>query len=344
MKVGTIIRGLTFLLIGLILLANTLNLLDWSVWSNIFKLWPLLLISWGVSLIFRGRSLYFLGPLILLLGICFGVASSYMGIGLEEKIVTETKTLSREAVVEVEEVVEIETVSPQIEGEIAPTAPEAETAKEGEEVPETETVETPAKVKKLIPIEKADIDLNFAAATLEIGGFTPLLYECRAEYRYKPFEPFETFSTTEREAQVLLSHSAAPGNYTNPRNKWQLKLNNQIIYDLNIKTGAINLDGDLSTFDVNNFYLKSGASNIKLKIPQSNSKIIFDTGAANMEIMIPKKVGALINIDSGISVKKLEDFNKQNGTYISKNYDQTEFKTEIDIKCGVANIKVIYIE
>lgn len=314
MKAGTIIKGLTFLLIGLILLANTLNLLDWSVWSNIFKLWPLLLISWGVSLIFRGRSLYFLGPLILLLGIGFGVASSYMGIELEEKMVNETKILSREAIIEIEEVVE------------------------------TETSEAPTTIKKIFMAEKANIELKFDAATLEIGGITPQLYECRAEYRYKSFEPLETFSVVNREARVLLAHLPTQRSYSTPRNKWQLKLNNQIKYDLNIMTGAINLESDLSAFQVNNFHLKSGASNIKLTLPKNNSKLIIDTGAANMEILIPKQVGARINIDSGISVKNLDDFNKQNNTYISKNYDQSEFKTEIDIKCGVSHIQVKYFD
>ena len=51
MKANKIISGLTLLLIGIILLANTLNILEWSVWLNIIKLWPLLLVSWGISLI-----------------------------------------------------------------------------------------------------------------------------------------------------------------------------------------------------------------------------------------------------------------------------------------------------
>jgi len=38
MKANKIIKGLTFLLIGTILLANTLEILEWSVWSNIIKL------------------------------------------------------------------------------------------------------------------------------------------------------------------------------------------------------------------------------------------------------------------------------------------------------------------
>jgi len=60
MKANKIIKGLTFLLIGTILLANTLEILEWSVWSNIIKLWPLLIVSLGLSLIFRGKSLSFM--------------------------------------------------------------------------------------------------------------------------------------------------------------------------------------------------------------------------------------------------------------------------------------------
>ena len=101
MKANKIISGLTLLLIGIILLANTLNILEWSVWSNIIKLWPLLLVSWGISLILRGKNLSFLGPLIIFLGIILGVAASYMGIGFEGETVREVKTLSREIVIEV---------------------------------------------------------------------------------------------------------------------------------------------------------------------------------------------------------------------------------------------------
>ena len=65
MKANKLMKGLILLLIGIILLANTLQILDWTVWSNIFKLWPLLVVSLGLSLIYRGKSLSFIGPLIL---------------------------------------------------------------------------------------------------------------------------------------------------------------------------------------------------------------------------------------------------------------------------------------
>ena len=335
MKGNRIIKGLTFLLIGTILLANTLEILEWSVWSNILNLWPLLIVSLGLSLIFRGKSLSFVGPLIIFLGIIVGVGASYMGINFEGEIVREIKTLSREIIIEVEKVPETEVV---LETEITPeieTAPETETTLETEVVLET---------KESLEIERASIGLNLDVGKLTLGESTPLLYECISQYRYKEFEPFEEFSRTEKEANILIYHSQVIKRRisNNIRNYWQLKLNNKIIYDLSIKTGAIDTDCNLSGFKVEKLYIESGASNINLVLPQYDSKIIIDTGVSNIDIAIPKNVGATVSIDSGIAVKDLDDFIKRNGTFISHNYNESEYKTEIEIDCGVSNIDIVY--
>jgi len=337
MKGNKIIKGLTFLLVGTILLANTLEILDWSVWSNLFKLWPLLVISLGLSLIFRGKSLSFMGPLIIFLAIIFGVGASYMGISFEEEIVREVKTLSREIVIEVEKVPETEVA---LEAEITPeieTAPETETTLETEVALET---------KEYLEIERVSIKLNLDVGKLTMGESTPLLYECISQYRYKEFEPFEEFSRTEKEANIIIYHSPVIKRKisNNIRNHWQLKLNNKIIYDLSIKTGAINTDCNLLNFKIEKLYIESGASNINLVVPEYDSKIIIDTGVSNIDIAIPKNVGAIVNIDSGIAIKDLDDFIKRNGTYISHNYHGSEFKTEIEIDCGVSNIDIDYID
>ena len=331
MRANKIIKGLIFLLIGTILLANTLEILDWSVWPNLLKLWPLLVISLGLSLIFRGKSLSFMGPLIIFLGIITGVGASYVGISFEGEMVREVKTLSREIVIEVEKVPETE-ITPEIE-----TAPETETTLE---------TEVGLEIKEYLEIERASIELNLDVGKLTLGESTPLLYECISQYRYKEFEPFEKFSRNEKEANILIYHSPVIKIRisNNIRNNWQLKLNNKIIYNLSVKTGAIDINCNLSDFKVEKLYIESGASNINLVLPQYNSKIIIDTGVSNINIAIPKNVGATVNIDSGIAIKDLDDFIKRNGTYISQNYNESEYKTGIEIDCGISNIDIGYID
>ena len=337
MKANKIIKGLTFLLIGTILLANTLEILEWSVWSNIIKLWPLLIVSLGLSLIFRGKNLSFLGPLIIFLGIFAGVGASYMGISFEGEIVKEVKTLSRGIVIEVEKAPEVK-LAPEVE-----TPSEAETAQETET---TQEVEISPEVEEYPEIEKATIELNLDAGKLSMSESTPLLYECISQYRYNEFEPFEEFSRTGKEANILIYHSPVTKRIisNNIRNHWQLKLNNEIIYDLSIKTGAINADCNLSAFKVEKLYMESGASNIDLVLPQYNSKILIDTGVSNIDIAIPKNVGTTVNIDSGIAIKDLDDFIKKDDVYISYNYNESKFKTEIEIDCGVSHINIDYID
>ena len=331
MKANKIIKGLTLILIGIIFLANTLGILDWSVWSNIFKLWPLLLVSLGLSLILRGKGFSFLGPLIILLAIILGAGAIYMGINFEGKVVSEVKTISRDLVTEAQK------------DQVNELVPEV---KIPSEIETTDEVEVIPEIEEYPPIEKATIELKFDSGKLILKEFTPLLYEFISQYQYKEFEPFEKFSRTEKEANIIIYHSPVTEKRisSNIKNNWELKLNNQIIYNLSIATGAINMDSDLSGFKVEKLYIESGVSNINLVVPKYNSKIIINTGVSNIDIAIPKEVGAMLNIDSGIAIKNLDDFIKRNDTYISNNYDNSEFKTEIEIDCGVSRINIYYLD
>jgi hypothetical protein len=73
--VVNIVGGLTTVVIGLILLANTWGYLGWNVWLSVFSLWPLLVIAWGLELLGRGigqRWLGVVGALLVLGGLLYG--------------------------------------------------------------------------------------------------------------------------------------------------------------------------------------------------------------------------------------------------------------------------------
>ncbi|GAI66490.1 unnamed protein product, partial [marine sediment metagenome] len=64
--------------------------------------------------------------------------------------------------------------------------------------------EVTLETKEYLEIEKASIGLNLDVGKLTLGESTPLLYECISQYRFKEFEPFEKFSHTEKEADILI--------------------------------------------------------------------------------------------------------------------------------------------
>lgn len=72
MKIRTYLRGIIIILLGVILLANNFQILPWSVWYELLRLWPAILIAIGVDLIFRKSSLSFLqilSPLVIIAAI-----------------------------------------------------------------------------------------------------------------------------------------------------------------------------------------------------------------------------------------------------------------------------------
>jgi len=72
MKIRTYLRGIIIILLGVILLANNFQILPWSVWYELLRLWPAILIAIGIDLIFRKSSLSFLqilSPLVIIAAI-----------------------------------------------------------------------------------------------------------------------------------------------------------------------------------------------------------------------------------------------------------------------------------
>lgn len=72
MKIKTYLKGITIILLGVILLANNFQILPWGVWYELLKFWPVILIAIGIDLIFRKSSLSFLqilSPLVIIAAI-----------------------------------------------------------------------------------------------------------------------------------------------------------------------------------------------------------------------------------------------------------------------------------
>jgi hypothetical protein len=87
MNVGRIRNGAILLSAGVVLLLNTTNYIDWSVWLKILSLWPVALIAIGIELLFKKSRLAFialLSPLLFfatILGPAFFYKADYVDFG-----------------------------------------------------------------------------------------------------------------------------------------------------------------------------------------------------------------------------------------------------------------------
>ena len=69
-------EGVGSIMVGLVLLGNTLGYIPWTVWITMLSLWPLLLVALGIELLGRGLGLPWvraLSNVALILGLFYGV-------------------------------------------------------------------------------------------------------------------------------------------------------------------------------------------------------------------------------------------------------------------------------
>ena len=83
------IWGILLLLLGVVLLLQTLDVLPWGLWGTLWRFWPVLIIIIGVSILLRRYNVWLVSLLVLaILGTCLGIAIWQYGAPLPAGIVT----------------------------------------------------------------------------------------------------------------------------------------------------------------------------------------------------------------------------------------------------------------
>jgi hypothetical protein len=127
------------------------------------------------------------------------------------------------------------------------------------------------------------------------------------------------------------------------KNRIEIKLNTNPVWDMEYDVGASKLDLDLSPYNTEDVYFKSGVSSIKVKVgsKSDSTKIRFDSGVSKLHILIPKETGCVIDSRTELTNKHFSGFEKiDNDTYQTKNYDSAVKKVYMDLKADVSTINV----
>lgn len=122
-------------------------------------------------------------------------------------------------------------------------------------------------------------------------------------------------------------------------NNYDFKLNEDVIWDLDLDLGAISGTLNLENIAAKSITLNMGAGNLNIvlgnKYDQSDIRI--DSGASNINITVPKNAGIKIKSDSSLSKIDIDDLGliKSGDYYISPNYEKEDVKLEFHISMGV---------
>ena len=196
-------------------------------------------------------------------------------------------------------------------------------------------------------------DNNYAKATLNFnaggGSFiahdtTTELFFARAEGKKDNYSLSKSVSGN----NVDLNFDMNQGHirffhFNKMRNRIDLKLNTEPLWDLNFDLGAASVDFDLSPYKTENISVDMGAASLKLKLGDraEETRLTVDAGASSIEISVPEDAGCEIKADVSLSSKHFDGFkNIESDLFRTDNFENAKKKIYISIDSGISSIKV----
>lgn len=189
-------------------------------------------------------------------------------------------------------------------------------------------------------VKEGKLIVNDGAGKYTIAKSTERLAELIADTGTGSYELNETGSGVARTVEV--ERNNVNWNFGRSRNDLEIKLNPNVVWDMEWNIGASQADLDLSQFKMRDVLIKSGATDMNLKfgVLSDSVNVNVKSGASDIEIATPSSVGVKIENRSGLTGTSFRNFVKKDSAWYSPDYDNSTKKINISLETGVSNVKV----
>ncbi|MEW5920013.1 MAG: DUF5668 domain-containing protein [Bacillota bacterium] len=127
-------------------------------------------------------------------------------------------------------------------------------------------------------------------------------------------------------------------------NNWHINLSPDLLWDLELDSGAVDGELDLEGLPLNTVRIKLGAGNMTVRLGNNGEavKMNVEAGAANLKIQVPEDTGLSIGMTGVLANSNLRELGwpQVEGRYRSPAYEKLSDRVNLDIEVAVGNFTV----
>jgi len=304
MKVKNVIWGLILVIIGALFILKNLDIIYFS-WYSIWKLWPMILVLIGVAILPVKDSVKIILTVIVLACAVFFLLSF-----------PSHRTWNNNWNFRFDR---------------------------DEKCEDTEPYKIDQKIFEAYDttITEADLIFDAAAGNFKISRGTDDLFEFERDGNLGRYNYSIKDLGYKREIKIELEEGRIiSGDF---KNRVEMKLNPNPVWDINVDVGAANIDLDLRPFKVSKLDIDGGASSINIKFGKlhDDCRIKINSGASSINIRVPEEFACEVNTNTVLSSKDLRGFNKiSNDSYVTPDFSEKKKNIVIDVEAAVSSLNV----
>ncbi len=315
MKLNRVMWGIILLFVGIVLLLENFNVIDFY-WRNVWSFWPVVLIISGVNILFNKNksqtgNMICLGVLVVMLGFVF-----YKGQQPPANRNWFSDNFPKDIDIDIDD-----------DGDSA----SLKRASFSEPFIAADSV------------KKTNLNISGGGTSFKLEGETDSLIVANVEGKNSNFMLQKETSDSVNTVSFKMKNEKGKWNFNDGGNTVDFKLNKSPEWTMKINMGAGAIDFDLSDYKLRSFRFDGGAASLDIKIGDllPITDVIVKTGVADVKINIPEGSGCRIKTKTGLSAKDFEGFTKvDNGNYETSNYSTATKKIFINLDGGLSNFEV----
>lgn len=315
MKLDRILWGIILLFVGVVLLLENFNVIEFY-WRNVWGFWPIFLIIAGVNILFnRNKSnlgnIISIGVLVITLGFLF-----YRGQQPPEHDGWFGGRFDNEINIDMDD--------------------EENEAVNTERLNFSEPYQAGA-AKKVV------LNISGGGTSFQLDGGTDSLIAAVVEKSRGTFTLKKEMLDSVQTLTFKMQEKKGKWSMSEGGNDVNFKLNKQPEWDMIMNMGAGDVNFDLSEYKIRTFRFEGGAAALDITMGDllPIADIIIKTGVADVKIKVPTGAGCRIKSNTGLSSKDFTGFTKlENGDYETPNYSASTKKIFITLDGGLSNFEV----
>jgi hypothetical protein len=194
---------------------------------------------------------------------------------------------------------------------------------------------------------RADLRLRFGAGQLRLSGGGPAAQLFAGTFT-GGLDQRSRLSGDRLDAELRIPQSGWMGIVT-PRSwsgglAWTMALNEGVPIELDVESGASDMQLDLARLQVKRIRLQTGASALDITLPAQagHVDVSIESGAASVAVHVPQGVAGRIRARGGLSDIQVDTarFPRDGDRYQTPGFEGAANRVDIDVQTGVGSVKV----
>ncbi|SRR5712692_255417 len=192
--------------------------------------------------------------------------------------------------------------------------------------------------------ELVRVRIEMGAGELKLSGGASKLLDADFDYSEAEGKPDVRYDVTANQGQLTITQAGAGVHFGRARNKWDVRLANDVPMELKIEMGAGQGTLRLGGLSLSKLAVEMGAGQATVDLTGDWKKDLdarIEGGVGTATIRLPKNVGVRVHAAGGIGSINARGLEREGDVYVNDAYGKSPVTLRLNVEGGVGTINLL---